>query len=77
MALGVRPSEQGKGIAGKFIDFAFAEAKNRGVKWLRLDCREIPSLVRFYENRGFKRVGRMEEDNNGVTEVYLLMERQV
>lgn len=56
---------------------AFAESisKERGLRWLRLDCRnEVPGLVRFYENRGFEKVGD-DPLQEGENESYWLMEK--
>ncbi|MBI3954740.1 GNAT family N-acetyltransferase [Candidatus Collierbacteria bacterium] len=75
-ALAVRPDCQNAGIGGKLVDFAINHAKQRGIEWVRLDCRLIPSLERFYKNMGFNEVGRMYEGNDD-EEVYLLMEKRV
>lgn len=76
MALGVLPTYQGRGVAGKLLTFAEGLAKQRGVEWLRLDCRaEVPGLVQFYEKRGFHTVG--ESLPEGVNETYWLMEKRI
>lgn len=77
MAVGVLPEYQGQGVAVQMIKLAEEESRNRGLKWLRLDCRnEVPGLVSFYEKRGFTKVGD-EALKEGDNESYWLMEKSV
>ncbi len=74
-ALAVLPDKQGQGIASELMEFADSEAKKKGVKYVRFDCRAAyTDLVNFYKKRGYKVAGETvdEEDNN---ELYLLMEK--
>ncbi len=76
-ALAVVPAKQGQGIASKLMEFADSEAKKKGVKYIRFDCRAAyKELVDFYKKRGYKVIGETldEEDNN---ERYLLMEKEI
>jgi ribosomal protein S18 acetylase RimI-like enzyme len=55
----VRRKYSGMGLSGKMVDFAVAECKKRGIKYLRLDTGwgRAP-LCMLYESLGFRRVGR-------------------
>ncbi|HYF81856.1 MAG TPA: GNAT family N-acetyltransferase [Clostridia bacterium] len=55
----VRRKFSGIGLAGKMVEFAAAECKKRGIRYLRLDTgwgRE--PLCKLYESLGFIRVGK-------------------
>ena len=55
----VRRKYSGMGLSGKMVEFAMAECKNRGIRYLRLDTgwsRE--PLCKLYESLGFRRVGK-------------------
>lgn len=76
-ALGVIPAEQGKGYASWMMEFVEDKARERGLKYIRFDCRaRYMEAVRFYEHRGFRVKGLLwdEEDNN---ETYCLMEKRL
>lgn len=76
-ALAVLPEKQGAGLASQMMQMVEGKTREKGAKYLRLDCREsYQDLVRFYANRGFVTVGRIidEADNN---EPYLLMEKEL
>ncbi len=76
MAVGVLPEYQGQGIAVQMLQYAEDEAYLRRLKWLRLDARtEVPGLIKFYENRGFQKVGNPL--NEGENESYQLMEKRL
>lgn len=48
---------RGSGLGDELLDWACAQAEDRGQKWLRLDCwRENDALQRYYLGRGFERV---------------------
>ena len=50
---------KGRGAAAAMLDRARAEASEQGRASLRLDCAaDRPKLCRFYEDYGFRRVGR-------------------
>jgi len=74
-SLAVKPSFQHRGIATKLMEFAENQAKSRGIKYLRLDCRaEYQKLVEFYKKGGFAQVGSFSEGDN---QNYLLMEKVI
>lgn len=76
-ALAVLPEQQKKGIAGSLMKFAEDRAKEKGVGFVRFDCRAMYiDLVKFYRNRDYKVVGAIidYEDNN---EPYFLMEKEL
>lgn len=55
----VRRKYSGIGLSGKMVEYAVAECKKRGIKYLRLDTgwtRE--SLCKLYESFGFRKVGK-------------------
>lgn len=77
MTVAVSPKYQSQGYASQLISFAEHIAKERGGLWLRLDCREeSPGLVRFYEKRGYTKVGSAPQ-NEGSNENYWLMEKSL
>jgi ribosomal protein S18 acetylase RimI-like enzyme len=48
---------RGSGLGDELLDWACAQAEDRGKKWLRLDCwRENQALQRYYQRRGFENV---------------------
>ena len=56
--LAVHPKWQGKGCAQKLMEFAENFAKQEGYSWIRLDTfSQNKRNVRFYEKRGFTRLG--------------------
>ncbi len=76
-ALAVLPEYQGKGIASKLMEFVEAQAKERGIRFVRFDCRaSYLKLVEFYKRRRYKIVGEIidDADNN---ELYYLMEKKI
>jgi|SRR6266404_3974413 len=76
-AVAVLPNEQKQGFAGQMLQFAEEEAKQKGTKWMRLDCRaEVPDLVSFYEKRGYKKLGDKPIDE-GEAGTYWLMEKEL
>jgi ribosomal protein S18 acetylase RimI-like enzyme len=76
-ALAVLPGHQGRGFAGHLLQFVEERAKERKMKWLRLDCRaEVPDLVTFYEKRGFKKLGNKPTDE-GEDGTYWFMEKEL
>lgn len=73
--LAVDPDHQGKGVASKILEFLEQIARERGIKYIRFDCREEYSdLVSFYKKRGFVEVGRFSE---GEGQNCLLMEKEI
>jgi len=65
--LAVHPQHQGSGYARELMDFAEAYASEKGYISIRLDTfSKNPRNQRFYEKRGYKRVG----------EIYLLKQSQ-
>ena len=59
--LAVCPNFQGKGIASLLMDFAETQGKENGFKSLVLDTfSENKKNIRFYEKRGYKKVGQIE-----------------
>ena len=56
--LAVAPAWRGRGLAGRLIDAAEAEARRRGFEVLRLHARlELPMNRRLFARRGFVEVG--------------------
>ncbi|MGW1189293.1 GNAT family N-acetyltransferase [Streptomyces sp. NPDC002559] len=50
-------SVKGQGIGGLLLDWAGAQARHRGLPWIRLDCwRSNIALQRFYLQEGFHHV---------------------
>lgn len=50
---------KGRGVAAAMLDWARVRASERERSYLRLDCAaDRPKLCRFYEDYGFRRVGR-------------------
>lgn len=59
--LAVDPDEQGKGIAGKIIDYCISSAAENGLKAIRLDV--VPDNFparRLYERKGFRFAGETD-----------------
>ena len=55
----VRRKYSGMGISGKMVEYAVAECKKRGIRYLRLDTGWSREPLRnLYENLGFKSVGK-------------------
>jgi len=53
------------------------KAREKNIKWLRLDCRtEVPGLVSLYERKGFERLGD-EPTDEGEDGTYWLMEKKL
>ena len=76
-ALAVLPEEQKQGFAGQLIQAVEDKAREKNVKWLRLDCRvEVPGLISLYERRGFKKLGDAPIDE-GEDGTYWLMEKEL
>jgi len=58
--LAVRPSHQGKGIAGKLMNFSEEFGKSEGYDSIRLDTLSINSQnVSFYLKRGYLKIGQV------------------
>ena len=73
--LAVRPEFQGQGVATDLLKSAEDIAKNKGIKYVRFDCREeYVELVNFYLNRGYENRGSFPEAEN---ENYLMMEKEL
>jgi len=76
-ALAVLPEEQKQGFAGQLIQIVEDKAREKNIKWLRLDCRtEVPGLVSLYERKGFERLGD-EPTDEGEDGTYWLMEKKL
>lgn len=59
--LAVAAEVRGQGQSPRIIDWALAEVRRRGRRWLRLDCLQANLRLRaFYENQGFVHVGDRE-----------------
>lgn len=72
-SLAVHPDFHRQGIASKLMEFADQTAVNRGIRYLRFDCRaEYTDLIRFYTNRGYLSRGSFSE---GEAQNYLLIEK--
>ena len=57
--LAVRRAWAGKGIARKMVEWAARRCRERDADYLRLDCSaDRPRLCSFYEQIGFRLVGR-------------------
>lgn len=75
--LAVLPKYQKRGIASELMDFAEEKAGEKGISYVRCDCRALYlDLVNFYRARGCKIVGLIIDvrDNN---EPYFLMEKKL
>lgn len=56
--LPIAPSSQGKGLAGKLMDFTESYAESKGYASIRLDAfSENPAACRLYERRGYRHIG--------------------
>lgn len=59
-------SRRGSGLGDVLLDWACAEAEQRGRRWLRLDCwRENKALQQYYLQRGFEHVRTVEVPGRG------------
>jgi len=55
----VRRKYSGMGLSGKMVEFAVAECKKRGIRYLRLDTGwSRKPLCKLYESFGFRKVGK-------------------
>lgn len=71
--LAVSPEYQHQGIATKMINFGENLAREKEIKYLRLDCNSNDELLlEFYKKRGFEVVSRMEKEPE-----YVLLEKRV
>lgn len=58
--LAIHPNQQGKGFAQKLMDYAENYAKKNHFISVRLDTfSQNPRNLKFYENRGYKRLGEI------------------
>ncbi len=58
--MAVRRPWAGRNLGGRILDWASARAQAHGHRWLRLGChRDNLALQRYYEARGFLRVGTL------------------
>lgn len=58
--MAVRREWAGRDIGAKILDWSSARAHAAGLSWIRLDChRHNRKLQRYYETRGFIRVGTL------------------
>lgn len=74
-AVAVDPDFQGRGVATQLMNLADEIVRQRGIKYLRFDCRaEYTDLVSFYEKRGYTKRGSFSE---GERQNYFLMEKEV
>lgn len=56
--MAVRRAAAGRGLGERILDWCSTRAAGDGYRWLRLDChRHNRRLQRYYEARGFERVG--------------------
>ena len=61
--LAVLPAWAGRSIGGALLDWAAAEVRSRGRRFLRLDCLSTNlRLVRYYLDQGFEPRGTVEVD---------------
>jgi len=61
--LAVKRSAGGQGISAQIMDWAKDEARRRGRRYLRLDCRaERKGLCDLYESMGFRRHSERQVD---------------
>jgi len=73
--LAVKPEFQGQGVASDLLKKAEEIAKDKGIKYVRFDCREEYSeLVYFYLKRDYKKRGSFNEAEG---ENYLMMEKKI
>lgn len=69
--LAVHPDWQRKGLAGKLMDFAESHARAQGATSIRLDTFSRNSgNQRFYENRGYRRLGAVYFPNQSAYPFY-------
>lgn len=43
----------GKGYGGRVLEMTGRKLRSEGIRFLRLDCGDVPGLCRYYENQGF------------------------
>jgi GNAT superfamily N-acetyltransferase len=55
--IAVRRAHAGRGWLGRLIEFADQNARQRDIRWLRLDTLHGPALRHLYERHGFSVVG--------------------
>lgn len=73
--LAVKPEFQGQGVASDLLKSAEEIAKNKGIEYVRFDCREeYTELVDFYLKRGYEKRGSFNEAEG---ENYLMMEKKI
>jgi ribosomal protein S18 acetylase RimI-like enzyme len=73
--LAIIPSLHGKGLGSELLLLAEENARQKGMRFLRLDCRaEYTQLVQFYLKRGYKICGTL---NEGPEENYYVMEKKL
>lgn len=69
----VLPERQGQHLGGQLLDAVLAEIRGRGYDratlWARSDN---GSALRLFEARGFRRSGRVGEDDSGASMVHLV-----
>ncbi|MBB6001347.1 ribosomal protein S18 acetylase RimI-like enzyme [Streptomonospora salina] len=59
-------THRGTGLGDKLMDWACAQAEERGKQWLRLDCwRDNLALQDYYQRRGFDHVRTVEVEGRG------------
>ena len=69
--LSVHPDFQGKGCASELMDFAEARARDQGVVSIRLDTfSQNVRNQKFYENRGYQRLGDVYFPNQSAHPFY-------
>lgn len=69
--LAINPEYQHRGFASQIIQFCESLAKQKNIKYLRLDCNgQDQLLVDFYHHRGFVTVSPMAKEPE-----YLLLEK--
>jgi len=73
--LGVKPNFQKQGVASDLLKKAEEVAKEKGIEYIRFDCREeYTDLVNFYLKRGYEKRGSFPEAEG---ENYLMMEKKI
>ena len=72
--LAVDTSLQGQGVGSKLVDFVIGIAAQHvmphtGCRFLVVDSK--PQSIGFYENKGFKRIGEAETENEQYTTMFI------